>query len=323
MSDNVAELFEKIKPMIGQRRGPYNAWNEVTRTHIWQWCRAMGDDNPLYLDDEYRAGTEFDKDKVVAPPTMMQMWTMRDARGLQGPGSTEQMPYEILNIMEEYGYAGVMAVSYDQTFHRYIEEGDEVHSYSTIVNITEEKTTGVGKGFFVTERAEFVDQNEECFAEALITYFQFQAPKKPAGAKTQAPGKINRVHPVENHDSEFYWQGLRDGKLLIQKCSSCGTLRHPPQPMCEECQSLEWETIESKGKGTVHTYTVMHYPEIPPFDYPNAIVLVDLEEGVRLASQLIDCKPDDIEIGMAVEMEIKEVQEEMSLPLFKPAQKKS
>lgn len=132
--------------------------------------------------------------------------------------------------------------------------------------------------------------------------------------------RINRVHPVENHDNAHYWQGLRDGKLLIQQCTQCGVLRHPPQPMCEHCQSLEWGTVVSSGKGTVYTYTVMHYPEIPPFDYPNAIVLVDLDEGVRIVSQLIDAPPPLPHIGMAVEMTIIPVQDGLSLPVFRPAQ---
>ena len=307
---SAAELLEKVKPLLNRRVGPYKSFNPVSRTQVWQWCTAMGDDNPLYL-----AG-----DEVIAPPTMMQMWTMRNAQGNYPEGSSDANPYEILRIMEDHGYAGVMAVSYDQTFHRYLTEGDQVHHYSTIVNITDEKSTGIGKGFFVTELAQFLDQNEECFAEATITYFQYQAPKRPASQKSSSgPMKINRVAPIENHDNEHYWEGLRQGKLLIQKCTSCDTLRHPPQPMCECCQSTEWDTVAAKGKGTVYTYTIMHYPEIPPFDYPNAIVLVDLEEGVRLVSQLTDCKPDDIAIGMPVEMEIKEVQEGMSLPLFKPA----
>lgn len=312
MSDiSAAELLDKIKPLLNRRVGPYKSFNPVTRTQVWQWCTAMGDDNPLYLGD----------DKVVAPPTMMQMWTMRDARGNYPEGSTGDNPYEILSIMEAHGYAGVMAVSYDQTFHRYLEEGDQVHHYSTIVHVTEEKSTAVGKGFFVTELAQYMDQNDECFADAKITYFQYQAPKRPASQKASSgPMKINRVAPIENYDNEHYWEGLRQGKLLIQRCTSCNTLRHPPQPMCESCQSIEWDTVESKGKGKVYTYTVMHYPEIPPFDYPNAIVLVDLNEGVRLVSQLEGCKPDEITIGMPVEMEIKEVQEGMSLPIFRPAQ---
>lgn len=304
------ELLDKVKPLVNRRVGPYLSFNPVSRTQVWQWCTAMGDDNPLYQEGE----------QAIAPPTMMQMWTMRDAKGNYPEGSSTDNPYEILAIMEQHGYAGVMAVSYDQTFHRYLNEGDSVKSYSTIVHITDEKTTGIGKGFFVTELAQFMDQNDECFAEANITYFQYQAPKPQAAApKSSGPMKINRVAPIENYDSEHYWEGLRQGKLLIQRCKSCGTLRHPPQPMCECCQSTEWDTIESAGKGTLYTYTVMHYPEIPPFDYPNVIVLIDLEEGVRIVSQMEGCKPEALEIGMPVEMTIKEVQEGMSLPIFKPA----
>jgi len=318
MSDSLAaSLREKVAPLINRRLGPYVGWNSVSRTQIWQWCTALGDDNPLYLDKEYQSSHGFEA--AVAPPTMMQMWTMRSARGEHGPGSTHQNPYEILKLMESEGFSGVMAVSYDQTFHRYLEEGDQVHHYSTIISVSDLKTTAVGKGFFVTERAEYLDQNSECFAEAIITYFQYQAPKRPAGAKPSATGKINRVAPVENYDNAHFWQGLRDGKLLIQRCKSCGTLRHPPQPMCERCQSLAWNSIESQGNGSIYTYTVMHYPEIPPFDYPNTILLVELDEGIRIASQLIEAKPHEIEIGMRVEMIIKEVQEGMSLPLFRPA----
>lgn len=315
-SDNSLDaLMAEIQPLLKRRVGPYIGWNPVSKTQIWQWCSAMGDNNPLYLDPDYHA--QHDIPHNVAPPTMMQMWTMRDVQGNHGPGSTRQNPYEILAIMEKHGFNGVMAVSYDQTFHRYLNEGDQVHHYSTIVNISELKTTAVGKGFFVTEWAEYLDQNDECFAEATITYFQYQAPKRQPGAQSSAPTKIQRVHPIENKDNEHYWQGLRDGKLLIQRCQDCGTLRHPPQPMCEHCQSLRWDTVTASGKGHIYTYTVMHYPEIPPFDYPNIIVLVELEEGVRVASQLVDAKPDEVAIGLAVEMRIEQVQPDMSLPLFR------
>lgn len=319
MSD-AAAILERVKPMLNKRVGPYNAWNPVSRTQIWQWCSAMGDHNPLYLDDDYRTrNSEFSA--ATAPPTMMQMWSMRDVNGNDGPGSTSDNLFEILGVLDEAGYEGVMAVSYDQTFHRYLQEGDHAKHYSTIISISDLKSTGIGKGFFVTQLAEFLDQNDELFAEARITYFKYQTPKQqPGAAKPSAPGKINRIHPVENHDHAHFWQGLRDGKLLIQKCDDCGELRHPPQPMCEHCQSIRWSTIESKGKGTVYTYTVMHYPEIPPFDYPNAIILVELEEGVRIVSQLIGTKPEDIAIGMPVAMKLTEVQEGMTLPLFHTVQ---
>ena len=77
--------------------------------------------------------------------------------------------------------------------------------------------------------------------------------------------------------------------------------------------------MESKGYGTVHSYTAIHYPEIPPFDYPNCIVLVDMDEGVRLAAQITEVEPEDLEIGMRVKANIQEVQENLSLPVFEAA----
>jgi len=89
--------------------------------------------------------------------------------------------------------------------------------------------------------------------------------------------------------------------------------------MCENCQSLDWDTLESAREGVVYSYTAIHYPEIPPFDYPNCIVLVDLKEGVRIAAQINGLKPEQIKIGMPVIAEITEVQKDLSLPIFKVA----
>ena len=305
------DLETKIQTLrdhyIGMRVGPYYAWNAVSRTQVWQWCSAMGDTNPLYLEGE----------QTIAPPTMLQMWAFRDVHGKYAPGSTDKDVYEVLTELNKLGYSGSVATNYDQTYHSYLKEGDQVHNYSSIINITDKKTTGLGEGYFVTERAEYYNQNDELFGEAEVTYFKYLPPEQSAAPASSAPQKIERIRPVENHDSKHYWQGLRDGKLLIQKCDDCATHRHPPQPMCENCQSLKWSTTESSGNGTIHSYTVMHYPEIPPFDYPNAIVLVDLEEGVRITSQLIGVEPEDIQIGSAVTAHPTEVQDGLSLPIFK------
>lgn len=295
-----------LNKYVGQRAGPYHAWNPVSRTQVWQWCSAMGDANPLYLDNE----------PVIAPPTMLQMWTFRDVHGNYAPGSANKNPYEVLTRFDELGFSATVAVNYDQTYHNYLMEGDAVHSYCTIIDITDKKFTALGEGYFVTELAEYYNQHNELFGEARITYFKYKPPVQPVAKSTDAPTKIERIHPVENHDSKHYWQGLRDGKLLLQKCDQCQSYRHPPQPMCEQCQSLQWSAIESQGCGTIYSYTVIHYPEIPPFEYPNAIVLVDLDEGVRLASQLENTEPADITIGARVKANIKKVQDGLSLPIF-------
>lgn len=182
MADNNTEL--DLDALKGHRLGPYNSFNPVSRVQIWQWTSAMGDRSPLYLDDAYRAGTEFDR--VVAPPAMMQMWTMRDINDNYAPGSTDAPPYQIFDTLTENGFPGNVAVSYDITFHRYLLEGERAHHYTTVVNITDLKKTALGEGHFVTERVEYLDQDEKLFAEALITYFQYK-PAEQAQGSEQAP----------------------------------------------------------------------------------------------------------------------------------------
>ena len=90
--------------------------------------------------------------------------------------------------------------------------------------------------------------------------------------------------------------------------------------MCPKCHSLEWKTLEASGRGKVYSYVVAHHPPIPPFDYPNPVVLVELEEGTRLVSNLVGVGREDVKIGMPVVCEIVEVEEGFKLPQFRPVQ---
>ncbi len=189
--------------LTGRRRGPYCSFNPVSRTQVWQWCSAMGDDNPLYLDDAYRRDAGLG-DAVVAPPTMMQMWTMRDVNMRYAPGSTDQPPYEIFDVLAAQGFPGNVAVSYDLRFLKLLREGDRAHHYNTIESISELKSTALGEGHFVVERAEFLDQDEELFAEALITYFQYR-PAREAASQEPAPA----IPPLQTTSSwEPDWRDL-------------------------------------------------------------------------------------------------------------------
>ena len=131
--------------------------------------------------------------------------------------------------------------------------------------------------------------------------------------------KPGRIKPPLGHDNAWWWQQADAGKLVIQRCSGCQTLRHPPRPMCSECRSMEWDFIESSGRGTVNSFTVLHHPQFPGYDYPLTIILVDLEEGTRLTSQLVDCDRDNIQFGMAVEMIIQQDEDGFKIPVFRPA----
>jgi uncharacterized OB-fold protein len=89
--------------------------------------------------------------------------------------------------------------------------------------------------------------------------------------------------------------------------------------MCDACGSLEFDSIDGSGKATIHTFTVIHYPQVPGYEYPMVAIIVDLEEGERMASTLIDCAPEAARIGMAVEVVIHEDDDGFKIPFFRPA----
>ncbi len=123
---------------------------------------------------------------------------------------------------------------------------------------------------------------------------------------------------VQTPDTAPFWQACDSGELLLQRCSSCSTLRYFPRPGCHNCGSLEFSWQKSTAKGTIYTYTSVYRPAHPAFtDVPYTLVVVELEEGVRIMSQLVDCSPEDVRIGMAVGV-AWDTSVEPALPYFKP-----
>ena len=128
----------------------------------------------------------------------------------------------------------------------------------------------------------------------------------------------SRLAPSTSPDTQFFWEGAKEHKLLIQRCVECGELRHPPRPMCPHCNSLAWDTIEAAGRGTVFSFVMPHHPSYPWFEYPYIVALVDLEEGTRLVTNLVGTSPDAVMIGMPVEVRFEEFDGGLVLPLFTP-----
>ena len=120
-------------------------------------------------------------------------------------------------------------------------------------------------------------------------------------------------------DNAWWWEMAEQGKLGIQRCSACQTLRHPPRPMCGDCRSLEWDTVEASGRGTICSYTVLTHPQFPGYDYPLIIILVELEEGTRLTSELVDCEPDQVDFDLPVEMVVQTDPDGFRIPVFRLA----
>ena len=127
-----------------------------------------------------------------------------------------------------------------------------------------------------------------------------------------------RPKPAENLDTAFFWDGVREDKLLIQECGQCNKLRHPPRPMCPACNSLEWHTRESSGRGTVHSFVIPHHPVQPGFEEPYAVALIDLEEGVRIVSNINGIDPGAVTNGLHVEVYFASFDGDVVLPQFRP-----
>jgi hypothetical protein len=120
-------------------------------------------------------------------------------------------------------------------------------------------------------------------------------------------------------DNAFFWEAAAEGRLVAQRCHECGRLRHPPRPMCPRCRSLEFEVVQLSGRGSLYSYAILHHPRHPAFDYPIIAALVDLEEGIRLVSNLSGVESADIEIGMELEVSFEATENGGAIPVFRPA----
>jgi uncharacterized protein len=128
----------------------------------------------------------------------------------------------------------------------------------------------------------------------------------------------SRLAPTTTPDTQFFWDGLREHRLLIQRCMSCGALRHPPRPMCPACHSLEWDTLEGSGRGTVLSCVIPHHPPLPWFPGLFVVALVELDGGVRLVTNVVGVEPQAVTVGMRVEVRFEHFDEDLVLPLFAP-----
>lgn len=120
---------------------------------------------------------------------------------------------------------------------------------------------------------------------------------------TEQPQPKKFFMGVPEHSEEFF-EAARDKRLLIQKCSSCGEYQFYPRHICIHCGADTVEWVEASGKGTVHTFTVIHQQGMPGWrdEVPFVAAIIDLAEGVRMTSNVVDVAPTDVTIGMSVEV---------------------
>ncbi len=288
--------IEKEAARIAERgeSAPRLARDPVNLPMINNWLEAIGDRHPGYTE--------------VAPPAMVQVWTMG---GLHGQRTLDDPLGAMMGILDEAGFTSVVATNSDQTYHRYLKVGEHVSVTSSLEDVTGPKKTGLGEGWFVTTRSTWY-VGDEPVAEMRFRVLKFRPPEKPA-PQPQAP-KAQAIRPAINRDTEYFWEGCREGELRIQRCGGCGLLRHPPGPMCPECGATKPKYLVSDGNGVVYSYVVHHHPQVPGKQTPFIIALVELDEGVRILGELAG----EPSIGLPVEVVFTKVDDELTMPSWRP-----
>lgn len=116
-----------------------------------------------------------------------------------------------------------------------------------------------------------------------------------------------------------FWEGCSRSELLLQKCSACGTFRHPPSAVCPTCLSAQHAWLPASGRGTVYTFAVVRQALAKAWEdkVPYTVAVVELAEGPRVLTELVDVAPNDVAIGMPVEVSFTE-RDGVTLPLFRP-----
>ena len=125
--------------------------------------------------------------------------------------------------------------------------------------------------------------------------------------------------PNPTLETEIYWQGCRDHKLLVQQCASCGNVQFYPRVMCTNCISKDVEWIKASGAGKIKSFTIIHRAISKAYleEVPYVVALIELEEGPTIMSNIIDCEPKSLVIGMDVEVTFENWSEAISIPKFR------
>jgi len=118
-----------------------------------------------------------------------------------------------------------------------------------------------------------------------------------------------------------FWEAAKEGRLLLKSCNACKAVHYYPRPFCPTCWSDDVEWIEASGRATLYTHSTVYMNDLPPFGerVPYIAAVVDLDEGPRMMTEVVDCDARDLEIGMPLEVTFRELTDEISIAIFRPA----
>ena len=316
-TDEQKAIESEIYAFIGQEvYPPTPAADDINDAMIRQWAEIMGDNNPAYLDKDWAAKSI--RGNTISPPAMMYVWGQEGFQVTKGRAPNAMS--NLVSVFDKHGYTGVLGTNVKQEYFKEVSPGDNVTIEMIIDNISERKTTARGTGYFFETLSTFTDQSGETIGTQRFKVLKFIPQEQPATAASEDKLDVpTRIASPRGYDNKWWWEACDDGKVLIQRCKDCQTLRHPPRPMCGECQSMEWDSIESTLDGEILSHTELHHPKIPGYQYPLVCAVIKLAEGTNLVSNVIGCDPSEVHIGMKVKGVLEQVDEKTMLPQFYPA----
>jgi uncharacterized protein len=129
-----------------------------------------------------------------------------------------------------------------------------------------------------------------------------------------------RAKPVPTPETQNFWDGTKAGELRLQRCGECSKVYFPPRPFCPACGSRDVSAFKASGKASLHSYVIHHRP-VPGFTPPYAIAVVELSEGPRMMTNIVDCEqtPEALQLDMKLEVVFEPMDDTITLPLFRPA----
>jgi uncharacterized OB-fold protein len=132
---------------------------------------------------------------------------------------------------------------------------------------------------------------------------------------------VKRALPSPTPETQHFWDGTRQGELRLQRCAECSSSYFPPRPFCPKCGSREVEVFRASGRGRLYSYVIHHRPA-RGFEPPYSIAVVELEEGPRMMTNIVDCPqtPEALVLDMPVEVKFEPVSEDVTLPFFRPVE---
>jgi uncharacterized protein len=271
----------------------------VNQPMIRHWVDAIGDDNQIYVDEA--AAREAGHPGIVAPPAMIQVWTMMGLGGHR-PGDDPIGP--IMELFDGAGFVGVVATNCDQTYHRYLRPGEDVSVVAELTDVVGPKNTALGEGYFISQKITW-QVGDEDVAEMDWRILKFRPADADQPQIAPVPEDLDAdsmMRPASSRDTKFFWDGVNAHELRIQKRGD-GSLQHPPVPALwkgHKDDVAPSDYLVASGKGTVFSFVVHHAPKVPGRTLPFVIALVELEEGVRMLGELRGADPSTVEIGMPV-----------------------